>query len=92
MIDIDIINQLISDRRTFRIEGRGICINCYPKYQSGTEYWYLEVPRASLEMVCDTISICDDVNFTVMECHNHDDKDCTGVFDLKEYTKITRLY
>lgn len=87
MIDIDEINKLIEDKRSFRIGGRGICIDCRFHFPSKT--WVVDVPRAFLEMHCESISVCDDVEFTVLECHNHDDRDCTGIFDLSEYTKVT---
>ena len=89
MIDIDIINNLIERKAAFRIGGRGIGIDC--RFHNPSKTWVVDVPRASLEMHCETITICDDVEFTVLECHNHNDRDCTGIFDLKEYTKVTVL-
>lgn len=66
MIDVDEINKLIEDKRSFRIGGRGICIDCRFHFPSRT--WVVDVPRASLEMHCESISVCDDVEFTVLEC------------------------
>lgn len=82
-IDIKRLEGFINGRRAFRIGGRGICIECYPK-----EYgWNVYVPRSYYNANVDVIEVQGDLLQLSVEAGY---VPC-GHFDLYEYTKLTRL-
>lgn len=81
--DIKRIEEYIRCRRAFRIGGRGICVECYPK-----EYgWNVYVPRSYYNANVDTIEADGHVLRLGVEAGYVG----AGQFDLYEYTKLTRL-
>ena len=81
--DIKRIEEYIKFRRAFRIGGRGICIECYPKDYG----WSVFVPRCFYNADVDTIGL----NGHVLELGVEAGYVGAGQFDLYEYTKLTRL-
>ena len=81
--DIKRLEGFINDRRAFRIGGRGICIECYPKNYG----WNVYVPRSYFNAHADVIDVDGHVLLLSVEAGYV----AAGKFDLYEYTKLTRL-
>lgn len=86
MIDETELQRLIDHYRSFRIGGRGICINCLRTKDSIC--WSVSVPRAGMRSLnCDSIEYCPTDNTLVcgVECGYV----ASFQFDLNMYSKIT---
>lgn len=81
--DVKRIEEYIEHRKAFRIGGRGICVECYPKNYG----WNVYVPRSYYSAYVDVI----EVQGHVLQLSVEAGYVPCGHFDLYEYTKLTRL-
>ena len=81
--DIKRIEEYIEHNKAFRIGGRGICIECYPKKYG----WNVYVPRSYYSAYVGEI----EVQGNILQLSVEDGYVPCGHFDLYEYTKLTRL-
>ena len=91
MIDSYELSRLIAERRPFKIGARGICIVCIPHVYPEKKGWSIVIPRASVDMDVEDISILDDDDYYVLTFRV--DKSAYGEYhslaDLTQYDKLT---
>ena len=88
MVDKDILEMLIKDRASFRIGSRGICIDIRPMFYKSRR-WNISIPRASVSLDVDDISILDDADFFHLTISMDDGLSYESLADLTQYDKLT---
>ena len=91
MIDEDEIKRFINHGKSFRIGARGICIECRCiSIREPADYrWRITIPRASVSIDADDISILSDEDFYHL-CFSVDaGRTHWSLADLMEYDKLT---
>ena len=87
--DCNLIRGLIAHRKMFRIGARGIAIELVPISYSDT--WRVIVERASMDMICEDVDVCEDEDATVLECYPDKDRKYCLLFNLDNYSTVRRL-
>ena len=91
MIDSYELARLIAERKPFKIGARGICIVCIPHVYPEKKGWSIVIPRASVHMGVEDISILDDADY--YDLTYRVDKSAYGEYhslaDLTQYDKLT---
>ncbi|MBQ1288603.1 MAG: hypothetical protein IIY23_00410 [Erysipelotrichaceae bacterium] len=85
MIDGKYLQQLIDEKRGFRIGARGICCECWLN-KSG--YWLVAIPRASFEMTVDELSVLDDPDYFHLTFSLDGGNSFESFLDLSQYEKL----
>lgn len=81
MIDRDVAQKLIDERKHFMIGARGIAVECYPEHFG----WIVTIPRAYFRADVDRIEI----DLCCLRLQVEGGYVTAGLIDLSGYSKLT---
>ena len=87
MIDSVELRVLIRSRMNFRLGARGICCEC--RRRNGS--WVVSIPRASMELCCDELSVVDNEDFNLLSISFDGGKSSRSFLDLTQYDCLTLI-